>query len=289
MVSKLKILSRYYQINITELLDNYFVYNQQHYYLATTPLQDGIEENYNNYIMQLNVSGFSVVVNCYNNIFSEGCVLYTFNLQTIDANKFLITAGNVNDKRTSIESIKQQWCNKIDDARLSICKYASRVSLNEYYVILSYFYQGMAENAVIVLNHIIQNNKSTLLPVNLQHTICNTMYNYIVNPHNLIIAPRTRDIIMLYKSNNISLIDIREFIYNNKLSDVEIQYMYARILYPSEFFGMVFSKNIDEAELKSSLRWCYNNLNNEMNKIIALYDLLSEFVFLPKINWIYHI
>lgn len=290
MVSKLDILARYYQIYLNELNDHYFVYEGKCYYLATLPIENEVCDLYNKYILDLNVSGFFEVVNCYNSVFSEGCVLYTFVMQNINIDRYLYLSGQpLEDKTVSLDNIKQRWCMKVDDVRACVGKHASRIALNEYYVILSYYYQGMAENAVQVLNWIMMNNDSKKIPLGLQHIVCTQKYASIVNPHNLIISSRTRDILMLYKNRYVSLLDVENFIKQHDLLPIELQYMFARILFPSEIFSLIMDNNIEDVELKKQLRWCYNNLHSDMVLILDLFQLLSNYVSLPEIKWLFQV
>lgn len=289
MVSKLDILIRYYQIQLDNLENNYFEYNGSCYYLATSPIYNGIEELYQQYINELNLDGFTIVMNCFNQIFSEGCVLYTYHRQPIDVIQYVINTPKVSTNNIKLLDVKQRWCMKIDDARLEIGKYASRVSLNEYYIVLSYYYQGMAECAIQVMNFILNDNQDSKIPSTIAHVNCNLSYDFLINPHNLIISSRIRDILLLYKGGYVSLDVLKSFIQTNSLTKIELQYLYARSLFPSEFFSYILSNDTNEIDFKSHLRWCYNHLKYEKELIIALYELILDYTWLPCINWLYSV
>lgn len=290
MVSKLEILARYYQIHLDQLESNFFVYQNQQYFIIDVILEPMLMQYYVQYINTMQVQGFQIVNNCFGNVQSEGCSLYIYQEQEYDFNQVIsLSLKKIEKQTTNIKVIKESWSNIIDDARRSVASHASRINHNEYYVILSYYYQGMAENAINILNEILKVDPRATLPVGLEHTYCSNQYLHLFNPHNLLISTRIRDLALYYKNKYITIETIHYYISIGDFTQIELMYLYARVVFPSEFFTLVLSEKQSEVVLKEKLVICYNNLELEKQMIIELYHCLRNYVYIPKIHWLENI
>ncbi|WP_249029809.1 hypothetical protein [Tannockella kyphosi] len=273
MVSKLEVLSRYYLITIDSLEEDYFVYQNQNYYLSNKQIHSFVLNYYEYYLDKLGVGGFLQVKNCYGNFDSEGYVLYCYQAYDIELERyFFLTSMMIPKELLDIKEIKQQWCLMIDEARASISKHASSIQLNEQFVVLSYYYQGLAEHAVQIINLI----EYAKIPTSIQHRIVKPLYRYIVAPDNLIVSSRVRDIALCYKQGDIGEEKLKEYIEQFYYSKEEMIYLYARVLFPSHFFH----RENDEMIL------FYQQLNVERMRMKRLHRLIGQYVYLPTIDWI---
>lgn len=287
MVSKLEILSRYYQIHLDNLDEAFFTYQGMYYFITNQPLQPMIKEYYNLYLMDIQVQGFQIVVNCFGNTESEGHMLYIMQEQQYDFQQIILQSlKTITGQTTRVCDIKMSWCNMIDNVRGLVGSHASRINHNEYYVILSYYYQGMAENAILVINEILKQDNRAVLPVGIEHMVCQNEYRYLCNPHNLLISTRIRDIALFYQKQQITIEQVEYYIQYAGLSSVEIMYLYARVLFPSEFFSMLLNPPQNEIILKEKLITFYNGLEIEKQNIIGLYQCLKKYVYIPYIQWL---
>lgn len=287
MVSKLEILSRYYQIHLDSLEEEYFVYQDMYYYITNQPMQPMIKEYYSLYLTDVQMQGFQIVVNCFGNVESEGYMLYIIQEEEYSFQQVMLQSfKTISGQTTKVCDIKFSWCNIIDNVRGLVGSHASRINHNEYYVILSYYYQGMAENAILVINEIVKQDSRAVLPVGIEHMICLNEYRYLCNPHNLLVSTRIRDIALFYQKQQITIEEVEYYIQYAGLSSVEIMYLYARVLFPSEFFSMILNPPQNEIVLKERLIAFYNGLEVEKQNIILLYQCLKKYVYIPYIQWL---
>ena len=102
---------------------------------------------------------------------------------------------------------------------------------------LIYYYCGIAENSINILNEIliIDQEASITLSLSLTYPVQNYVYE-IVNPANYTISTRPRQIVNLLRSHFITYQNIQELLESQYYDVYEIIYLYARILYPSTFF-----------------------------------------------------
>lgn len=287
MVSELEILARYYQIHLEQFEGPFFMYQGQSYFLTNSNIDPMILQYYPYYLRDLQIQGYQLVTNCFGKQQSEGYLLYMYQEETYSLEEVLVLSLKAMEKQsTTIVVIKESWGNIIDDARASVASHASRINHNEYYVILSYYYQGMAENAISILNEILKVDPKASLPVGMQHVHCKNEYRYICNPHNLLISTRIRDLALYYKNHHITIETVRYYLMSGQFSTIEIMYLYARVVFPSEFFTLILNNVHNEVVLKERLITIYNNIEIEKQTIIDLYYCIIQYVYIPKIQWI---
>lgn len=290
MVSKLEILARYYQIHVDHIDSKFFTYQNKQYFITDTIIEPMLMQYYVQYINTMQVPGFQIIHNCFGNIQSEGYCLYSYHEQEYDFIEVVtLSLKKIEKQTTSIKIIKESWSNIIDDARKAVASHASRINHNEYYVILSYYYQGMAENAINILNEILKVDPRAILPVGLEHVYCSNRYEYLFNPHNVLISTRVRDIALYYKNGYITIKMMQYYISISDFTQIELMYLYARVIFPSEFFTLILNGIQSEIALKEKLIVTYNNLEIEKQRIIELYQCLKNYVYIPKIHWLENI
>ncbi|MFV0395820.1 MAG: hypothetical protein ACK5LC_15770, partial [Coprobacillaceae bacterium] len=178
MVSKLEILSRYYQIYIDDIEDGYFVYNNQLYYLSDTIPSNEQNEQYQMYMLNMQVHGYYIVRSCFGHIETEGYVLYSYEPEEYSINAILEQSFQIiPNEYGSLKVIKDSWCRIIDDVRNRVAKHASRINHNEYYVILTYYYLGLAENVINIISETLLRFPKENLPLGYEHLIFEDTYD----------------------------------------------------------------------------------------------------------------
>lgn len=287
MVSKLDILSRYYQIYLDEMGDSYFVYENKLYFLSDRILSNDELTQYQTYLYHMQMQGYHIIRNCFGHTESEGYMLYTYepevySLSGIFQQSFQVLTGEY----ASLNKIKSSWCRIIDDARSAVAKYASRINHNEYYVILSYYYQGLAENIICVINETLTRFPDERLPLGYEHVMFEDNYDVLFNPTNFIISTRVRDIAMAYQQQFITIDVLEQWIQTNILSELEIVYLYIRVLFPSYFFSLILNNDISNDTLKQKLIVYYQQIDSEKQRILDLYQCLSKYTYIPPIYWL---
>lgn len=287
MVSKLDILSRYYQIYIDDISDGYFVYENRLYYLSEDVVPEELLESYQMFLFNMQVQGYYIVKSCFGHMQSEGYTLYTYEpehytLFSVLQQSFQIVQG----EQASLQVIKNSWCRIIDDARARVAKHASRINHNEYYVILSYYYQGLSENVITIINETLTRFPEDTLPLGYEHLVFEDSYDVLFNPTNFIISTRVRDIAMAYQQQCIS-IDIIEWCLQARIfSELEIVYLYIRVLFPSHFFSLVLYSDTSKEIMHEKLITLYQQIDIEKQRIKDLYECISHYTYLPPIYWL---
>lgn len=287
MVSKLDILSRYYQIYLDDMGDAYFVYENKLYFLSDRILTNEEVTQYQTYLYHMKMQGYLIIRNCFGHTESEGYMLYgyepeAYSLSTVFQQSFQVITGEY----ASLSKIKSSWCRIIDDARSAVAKYASRINHNEYYVILSYYYQGLAENIICVINETLLRFTDERLPLGYEHATFEDSYDVLFNPTNFIISTRVRDIAMAYQQQCITIEVLEQWIQMNILSELEIVYLYIRVLFPSHFFSLVLNRDISKDTLKQKMIVYYQQIDNEKQRFRDLYQCLSKYTYIPPIYWL---
>ena len=204
MVSKLEILQRFYQIYLEQESD-YFVYQEKFYYICRI---NNFTNDYPYYMNSLNLVGFTVVNNCFNRPITMDYILYTYQIETYHIDIFIRQSMIPIQSTVEIIKIKESWCKILDEAKCKIGNYASRISHFEHFVVLSYYYQGLGECAISVLNQI----KSKEIPAGIEHFYMNDSYEVLCCPSNFLVASRVKDLATGYKNNLISINELEEYI-----------------------------------------------------------------------------
>ncbi len=289
MVSKLDILARYYQIYVENIHDGYFQYNGNYYYITNQKLDENTKDIYIQYIQQLQISGFIIIKNIMHSYHSEGHYVYQYEYTKL-AKENVIKCSMIpyNKKYGNIEDTKKHWAYLLDNAHQYIAKYASSIEHNEHYVVLFYYYQALGESAINVLNQALKNNKKASIQLSISHRNHHEFYEYLINPYNVLLAPRIRDIAFLYCKGEITINELEKYINEYKLNATELCYLYARILFPSPFLQLINEKFDDSIFIKKHIIEMYKKLPKEIEKIILVQQLLDKYQPTKRIHWLYN-
>lgn len=280
MVSKLNILQRFYQISLDKESD-YFEYHGQLYYFNKV---NNFTNYYRYYVNTLGLNGFQVVMNCFNHPVSMDYVLYTYQIENYFLDRFINLSLQSINKTIEIKKIKESWCTILDQAKSKLGNYASRISHFEHFIILFYYYQGLGETAISILN--IINEEVFYLGV--EHFCFNNCYEDLCNPNNLIFASRIKDLASSYKKGIIDVGQLDNYIKSGNLTNNELIYLYARLLFPSEFMALAINEDCNDLQIKKQLLLMYQNIDHERQRLIMAVDLLTNYVKIPQIVWLEH-
>lgn len=278
MVSELEILQRFYQIYLEQESD-FFSFQGNFYYLCKV---NNFTSDYPYYVNALGLNGFMVVNNCFNRPISMDYILYTYQIEDYHFEMFLQYSLRSLDIQVEVLKIKESWCAILDEAKCKIGNYASRISHFEHFVVLSYYYQGLGEAAISVLNEI----KETKLVAGIEHFNMIDNYEMLCCPANLVIASRVKDLASSYKNNLISVEQLEEHIQISALTVDEIIYLYSRLLFPSEFMQLAINDDCNDAQIKKTLLNMYQNIDNQKASLVIAWQMLNKYTRLPKIAWL---
>ena len=280
MVSKLDILQRFYQVSLDKESD-YFEYQGQLYYFNQV---NNFTNYYPCYVNALGLNGFQVVMNCFNHPISMDYMLYTYQIEEYLLDSFINLSLQSINKTIEIIKIKESWCTILDQAKSKLGNYASRISHFEHFIILFYYYQGLGETAISILNMI----NEEVFHLGVEHFYFNDCYEDLCNPNNLIFASRIKDLASSYKKGIIGIEQLDNYIKMGNLSSNEIIYLYARLLFPSEFMALAINEDCNDLQIKKKLLLMYQNIDYERQRLIIAIDLLNNYVKLPRIAWLEH-
>lgn len=176
---------------------------------------------------------------------------------------------------------KKLWMNKIDYFEYQMSQYGIKYPLIRES--MPYFV-GLSENAISMLNEI----NIQVWPY-FQHRRINSksiLYD-LMNPLNIIIDVKTRDICEFYKSSilNKEEKEITEYLKKNNYSSDEIIYFYIRLFFPTFYFDMyeeILSINSDDGKITKIL--------DQIDKYqtILKKDTLTigKYVAIPDVEWV---
>lgn len=278
MVSKLEILQRFYQIDI-ETTSNYFKYQGRNYYLGVV---NDFTKYYPMYLNNIGLNGYQIVNNCFNHPISMNHILYTYQLETYQLANFIDYSLQPLNQTIKIVNIKQSWCQILDSAKERLGIYASRINHFEHFIILFYYYQGLGESAISLLNLIGDKE----MKMGLEHYDLVDSYEILCNPNNIIIASRIKDLVECYQKSLIDENQLDGYIRNYQLTPEELIYFYARLLFPSSFMKLTLEHDCQDLKIKSQILNMYQNLDYQKALINKAGKIINQYISLPKISWL---
>jgi len=251
------ILNYYYGIIVSEIFDNgYFSYNNHLFCLYE--YKRSIEEAkilfiLNNYMLGERVHINRIILNNYHDVLTyvdgKYYVLLLINYRYSKGyfNFYLAPSSSEFDilKRNNWASL---WSAKVD-----YVEYQIKHLDNTFPMLFSNvnYYIGLSENAISYFKMISLNNEN--LYISHRRISKNDLYN----PIEIVIDYKVRDIGEYIKNTFIkkekTLYEIKKFINNLNLSNIDYLLLYTRLLYPSYYFDMydkIINNNLEEEKIK---------------------------------------
>ncbi|MCD8027180.1 MAG: hypothetical protein LUF02_00620 [Erysipelotrichaceae bacterium] len=271
------ILKCYYDIPIEMDYPGYFIYHKKQYYIGYINNIASFYNTYHHYryLMHLcHLTGYVVIPNNQNQWFTQNYVLLEYISEFFSYNTYLnCSLTPLQLPKIAVSEIKEQWIGTINNIFEKVNVY------DENQKALIYYYLGMSENSINILNYLLQIDSRASIPLCLSLTfpIDNDICE-LLNTCHYMISSRIRHLLMLIQSG-LLYPKLLQNIFAKQFYDVyEIIYVYAHILYPGYFFEHVI-KEKDIAKF-------YKNIHKEKELIKDIYQVLSLYVSLPKIHWI---
>lgn len=280
-------LKMYYHIDCYLETTGYFYVGQQLYYLSR--IQDPQEffnrYHYYRYLMhQCGIRGYEIVKNIYQELLTQDYVLLLYQKDNFSREQYIHQTMVIYPfPKLKVQQIKEQWICKIDQAREKVKDYAYSFKHDQDILSLIYYYCGLAENSINILNYLLQVDNQASLPVSL--SLSQPVFEYVyelLNPCSYIFSTRMRHLSCLMKSQLLTYDQLQNLLETHYFDVYEIIYFYARMLYPSYFFECLFQENLDE----KIINFFYQQLKQERYMSCQIYHILSFYVTLPKISWI---
>ena len=284
------ILEFYYRIIIdNKIIDKngYFSYNNHLFCLYQ--YQRNIEEINELVLLNQDMLNNNLNVNrIINNIYNKPLTMYEGNNYVLILIKFkyqnglfkFIPINNNSYKLLERNNWGYLWSLKID-----YIEYQIKHLINKYpllYKTVNY-YIGLSENAIKYFNMLRLDNVNLFI----SHRRVNN--DYLYNPVELIIDYKVRDISEYLKecfiNNKKNIYEIKRYILNLNLSNIDYILLYNRMLYPSFYFDIyeiIVNKDLDEKEILK-----VTDMANKYEELLyEIYMLIKRKVNIIGIGWI---
>lgn len=280
-------INKIYKFHISN--NNYILYPYQRKY-------EDLKEIYelHLYIKSIGIYCHQIILNKDNQIITNinGIPFILLKTETNNRNiniQDIIFLSKIPINTTSFTKIKRTewyklWSEKIDYIEYQISQFGKKYPLiresSDYYI-------GIVENCISLLI----NQKATKINISISHDRINEKTNIeeYYNPLTFILDNRIRDIseyIKLYLTKDKDIVSyIKKYIYTNKLTVNEIEQLFIRIMYPSEYLDtceLILNNRINEKELLKII----NNSNIYEKNIKKIYNFLRKQAPIPEIEWL---
>ena len=178
------------------------------------------------------------------------------------------------------------WSTKVD-----YIEYQIKHIENKFPMLVKYvdYYIGMAENAISYFKNIFERYQKYQLKTISHIRIVDEDFN---DPQNIIIDYPSRDVseylkYIFFNNSRIkySKNNIKSFFNKITLNDIELELVYARMLFPTFFFDscdMIINTNADEKMILSLV----NRADEYEDYIKDIYDVINLQKKIPRITWI---
>lgn len=280
------ILKTYYNIESDVLIKNYFTYNDQYFYLDEFEHIDEfltIFHTYHLYMKQCHIKGYTPLYNYLGEIHTLNYIVFQYNPSSFYIQDYLKVFLSPLPMRIPVNMIKEQWIEKIDFIKECAKEYAYSYKQNIDVLSLIYYYSGLGENAIVLLNMILNEFPDATLSMCLSLKKNILPYTYeLLNPTYYMYSTRARHIIHLLNSHIIDMTMLKEILEQYHMDKYEILYLFARMLFPSSFFDDIINKRIDIYNLENH----FYNITKHMHMLRELSLLLTNYITIPKISWI---
>ena len=284
------ILEYYYRIIIdNKKIDNngYFSYNNHHFCLYK--YERNIEEI--NDLVKLNYDLLNRGINInriINNIYDRPLSNYEGNNYVLLLIKYQYQKGifkyiliNSNEyKLLQRNNWGYLWSMKID-----YIEYQIKHLVNKYpllYKTVNY-YIGLSENAIKYFNMLKLDN----INLYISHRRINN--DFLYNPVNLIIDYKVRDISeylkMCFINKEKDIYEIKRYLINQSLSNIDYILLYVRMLYPSFYFDIyenIVNNSLDEKEILKVT----DMVNKYEELLYEIYEIIKRKINVIGIDWI---
>lgn len=283
----------YYNLSINEFrkIDEYYILYADGVTYKFLPFLGDIDRLYNNYMTLSKINRY-----CHEIIFNKDNVFITI----YDSIPYILIRYNKNiNEKIKIENIinydtvvyenfelnwKELWENKIDYYEYQI----SQLGIKYPIVKNSFsYYIGLSETAISLLNYV--NSKNIMGYISHSRIEYNESINDFLNPVNIVIDSRIRDISEFIKLNylnqNIGIDDVFNIINSINLTYDEAILLLSRLIYPSYYFD-IYDKIIQEKVSEEKIE-LYIKKNTYYEVFIKkVYKYLYDNFKIVEIEWL---
>lgn len=275
---------------IVDDLDNrYFSYNNHLFYLCEYKrnITESDALDYLNMLMiENNILINQIVKNIFNSIVTyhdnKYYSLIMINYQYKDGygTKFIRAFNN-----PKLDILKRNNWGKLWSIKIDYIEYQLKHIKNSYPLINNSvnYYIGLAENAISYFNMLDLNNVSLYI----SHRRINT--SNIYNPLELVIDYKARDIGEYIKNNffngEMTMLDIKKYLSELELENIDYILIYVRLLYPSYYFDL-YESIINDQKDEKEINIITDLVNQYEELLYEVYSLFKRKINILGIEWI---
>ena len=284
------ILNYYYGIILEEkLLDNgYFTFNNHLFCLYE--LKRNINEMesllfLNSYMLERKIHVNRIIVNNYKEVVSfydgKAYVLLLVNYEYTKG-YFNFILAPINNK---LDILKRNDWATLWSIKIDYIEYQIKHLENKYPLLLESvnYYIGMAENAISYFKMLNLSN----MPLYINHRRISK--NDLYNPLELVIDYKVRDLAEYVKETFIkgekTIYEIKKFLNNINLSNLDYILLYDRMLYPSFYFD-VYEKVVNEEKIEEEITKITSEVNSYEELLYEVYHFIKKKTNILGIEWI---
>jgi len=287
------LINYYYNLIVTEFrkIEDYFVFEVDNVKYEFLFFDGNLNNLYKNYVLLNSRNKY-----CHQIIINKDNSIVTF----YENKPYILLKKNVYLRnRVTLEEIfnydiqvyekyefnwKELWKNKIDyyEYQMNQLGFKYRL-LRESFS----YYVGMSEVAINILNYVDKKRINCY--------ICHNRINYkeemdeFLNPVNIVIDNRTRDIAGYFKTNyindNISVEEVLNYLNGIKLDYNESLLLLSRLIYPSYYFDM-YDKIIQEKISEEKINFYIKKNVHYETFLKQIYKYLRFRYRIPEIEWL---
>ncbi len=282
------ILRLYYNLYVDHIQDGYFYDHDCLYYIFYIKDVQPFLEIYYCYRYEIELcglAGYTIVENIYQEVVSQNCIVLKYQQSPFDFMTYLnIFLQPLSLPKMKIIQNKERWIQKIDCVKAKSKDYAYSFKHDQNVLSLIYYYCGLAENSITILNHILSlnQNASVSLCLSLKHPIHNRIHE-LLNPAYYVFSSQAKHLTCLLESGILNE-KYLTYIMTPKLFNVyEMLYFYARFLYSGTFFNHMMTCRLQTQDVQ----YYYQELKSQKQNYEYIYRILSNYIRVPKISWLY--
>lgn len=187
-------------------------------------------------------------------------------------------------KETDIATL---WSNKLDYYAHQL----HELGLGKEFLINTFnYYMGLAENAIQIYNRASESTEEVHYAISHRRmTYPNYSINYL-DPTNMLIDVRIRDVAEYIKvkffSSGITVQETYDLLSKYNVNSKEINYLYARLFYPTYFFD-IFENDIIKGIEEEDKIYVFLNKHEEYEKYLYdLYLYLRDYFSIYEVEWL---
>lgn len=235
---------------------------------------------------QLGIGGFIPVRNLNGQIITQQKIVFKVKYQTFTLEHLFKQNQLIFSHQKTLLELREKWIEKVEFVNRRYLyevdchqnQYPFKMALLEYHV-------GLAKTAIEILNDLIYDYPSG---ISLNH-LCHRRIPILdggccLNPMNLVMDNRARDLCELYMHQFIKFKDVIHYFETLHYSSLEMYY-FCRVMYPSWLFDVVEEAYFKDEESKYNDTYFMNQMKFHLQAIKEVHQYVSQKIQMKPLEW----